>query len=285
MNGCAARIVLLAVCAAALLRGGHGQNTCGTFSFTHVGYLGLDGGNDGGSCCSGNARECCQCSVSSYHDSAIACVDYASEWSTYQVGLCSSGTMCETADIFGDVSGAPAGWNAGSGPRRAGQPYSMCPACTEPGKYIAERRAGTNCVPCAAGTFTASRTATSCQQCPEGKISSVGASACEDLPDGAELSRITLSSVSPAACDADTPANACMENIRLVIEDDKITLYPGLAEVGRDACPTSTGTIDRDSGVASGSSVSIAALRCLVCRRACLSVLFSPLLACRAHGE
>jgi hypothetical protein len=98
----------------------------------------------------------------------------------------------------------------------------------------------------------------------------VSASACEDLPEGAELSRITLSSVSPAACDAGTPANACMEDMRLLIEDEKITLYPGLAVYRGEECPTSTGTIDRDSGVASGTSVSIAAPRCFVSRRACL---------------
>jgi hypothetical protein len=274
MNGCSARILLLAACGAALLRGGHGQSaTCQTYMYDPMWgtYMYLDGG----SCCSGSSRECCSCRAS-WDDTKILCQDYADAWAG-----CSTGYNCESTDrgsapemepesYGGDVSGAPDGWDAGEGPRRAGQPYSLCPACTEPGRYIAEGRAGTNCVPCAAGKFTASRTAISCQQCPEGKTSSVSASACEDLPEGAELSRITLSSVSPAACDADTPANACMEDMRLLIEDEKITLYPGLAEYMGQECPTSTGTIDRDSGVASGTSVSIAALRCLACRRECL---------------
>ena len=275
MSGYAARALLLAVCAAALLRGGHGQSTCQTMDWDSWDY------RDGGSCCSGNARECCHCSAS-WDNSRIQCVSDENGWNN-----CAAGAACGTIDVApemfgGSVSGAPTGWDAGLGPHRAGLPYSLCPACTEPGKHIAEGRAGTNCVPCAAGKFTASHTATSCEQCPEGKLSSVGAASCEDVPEDAELSTVTLSSVSPAACDADTPANACMREMRLLIEGDKITLYPGIAESGSDQCPTNTGTIDRDSGVASGTSVSVSEP---IDSRAVLRASCSMFLACRARGE
>ena len=125
-------------------------------------------------------------------------------------------------------------------------------SCTESGKYIADRRAGTNCVPCEAGKYNADRAATSCRSCPEGKAPVAGASACADSEN---LSRLKLLSVSPAACDADTCANQCMEELDLEIVDNKLTISPSVSSFGSCNCPLSTGTID--GGQATGTIVSV----------------------------
>ena len=132
------------------------------------------------------------------------------------------------------------------GPSFAGQDGSGCPACTEDGKHIAEGRAGTNCKPCAGNTYSTSRTATSCTECPAGKMSNALKTACEEPAEGTSI--IKLRSVSPSACNAGTTANECMETLMLEIKDDVLAITPA-----ESSCPGSVGIID--GGEATGTSV------------------------------
>lgn len=151
------------------------------------------------------------------------------------------GSFCNTGSYCSESS-----WYPNRGPSRAGQHGSGCPACTEDGKHIAEGRAGTNCKPCAGNTYSTSRTATSCTECPAGKMSNALKTACEEPAEGTSI--IKLRSVSPSACNAGTTANECMETLMLEIKDDVLAITPA-----ESSCPGSVGIID--GGEATGTSV------------------------------
>ena len=132
---------------------------------------------------------------------------------------------------------------------QVGEDGSLCPACTEGGKFISANRAGTNCESCPAGKYNDDPTATLCKFCPEGKDPNGRQSACVE-----NHKHISLRSLSPSACDARTPANDCMGDLDVEIVDDVVTIVPTLVRSGSFDCPSGTGTID--GGVASGTIVS-----------------------------
>jgi hypothetical protein len=170
-----------------------------------------------------------------YTTDCVCC--YCTTWGCQSLG----GSSCNTGSYCNTFTGTP-----NAGPARAGQDGSLCPACTEDGKHIAEGRAGTNCKPCAGNTYSTSRTATSCTECPAGKMSNALKTACEEPAEGTSI--IKLRSVSPSACNAGTTANECMETLMLEIKDDVLTITPA-----ESSCPASVGIID--GGEATGTSV------------------------------
>ena len=166
------------------------------------------------------------------------CVCYDPGWGS---SCNDGGSYCTTGSYCYENS-----YYQNTGPSRAGQDGSGCPACTEDGKHIAEGRAGTNCKPCAGNTYSTSRTATSCTECPAGKMSNALKTACEEPAEGTSI--IKLRSVSPSACNAGTTANECMETLMLEIKDDVLAITPA-----ESSCPGSVGIID--GGEATGTSV------------------------------
>eukprot|EP01046_Picozoa_sp_COSAG06_P027413 COSAG06_NODE_2419_length_6906_cov_2.885118_5_plen_230_part_00 len=177
----------------------------------------------------------CACCYCQDHGWGTSCYD----WGPY----CTAGSYCNENSYYN------------TGPSFAGQDGSGCPACTEDGKHIAEGHAGTNCKPCAGNTYSTSRTATSCTECPAGKMSNALKTACEEPAEGTSI--IKLRSVSPSACNAGTTANECMETLMLEIKDDVLTITPA-----ESSCPGSVGIID-GGGEATGTSVRPRSVGCV----------------------